>query len=113
MKRELALHLYQVMLRIRTFEEAVGKWFYRGKIPGFVHLYIGEEAIATGVCVTLRPEDCIGSTHRGHGHVIAKGADTKRMMAELLAAPLGTVGARAVPCTSPTSTKGSWAPTEC
>jgi pyruvate dehydrogenase E1 component alpha subunit len=89
MNRELALGLYQTMVRIRTFEEAVSKWFYRGKIPGFVHLYIGEEAIAAGVCAELRKDDCIGSTHRGHGHVIAKGADTKRMMAELFGRATG------------------------
>ena len=87
--RDLAYHLYQTMVRIRTFEEAVGKWFYRGKIPGFVHLYVGEEAIAAGVCSVLRPDDYIGCTHRGHGHVIAKGADTKRMMAELFGRATG------------------------
>ena len=89
MNRELAAILYQTMVRIRVFEEAVGKWFYRGKIPGFVHLYIGEEAIAAGVCSVLRQDDCIGSTHRGHGHVVAKGADTKRIMAELFGRATG------------------------
>jgi pyruvate dehydrogenase E1 component alpha subunit len=77
------------MLRIRKFEEAVSKWFYRGKIPGFVHLYIGQEAIAVGVCAALRSDDCIASTHRGHGHVLAKGAEPKRMMAEIFGRETG------------------------
>jgi TPP-dependent pyruvate/acetoin dehydrogenase alpha subunit len=83
MDQATARELYVTMVRIREFEEAVGNLFYRGKIPGFVHLYIGEEAIAAGVCATLRKDDCITSTHRGHGHVLAKGGDTKRMMAEI------------------------------
>lgn len=83
MEKATAHALYRTMLRIREFEEAVGKLFYRGEIPGFVHLYIGEEAIAAGVCARLRKDDCITSTHRGHGHVLAKGGDTKRMMAEI------------------------------
>lgn len=89
MKTDLAKHLYRTMIRIRRFEEMVSKWFYEGKIPGFVHLYIGEEAIAAGVCAALRKEDTITSTHRGHGHVLAKGADTKRMMAEIFGRATG------------------------
>ena len=85
----LAKHLYRTMVRIRRFEEAVGKWFYRGQLPGFVHLYIGQEAVATGVCAALRPEDYLTSTHRGHGHVLAKGADSKSMMAELFGRATG------------------------
>jgi pyruvate dehydrogenase E1 component alpha subunit len=76
--------LYRSMLRIRRFEEKLARLFKRGRLPGFVHLYIGEEAIATGVCSALRAEDCLTSTHRGHGHLIAKGADLNAMMAELL-----------------------------
>jgi TPP-dependent pyruvate/acetoin dehydrogenase alpha subunit len=71
------------MITIRLFEQTVSKLFYKGELPGFVHLYIGEEAIATGVCLALEASDFITSTHRGHGHLIAKGADIRRMMAEL------------------------------
>ena len=75
--------IYARILRIRRFEEQVGLLFSQGQLPGFVHLYVGEEAIAAGVCATLRDDDYIVSTHRGHGHVIAKGGNTDRMMAEL------------------------------
>ncbi len=75
--------LYRTMVRIRRFEERLAGLFKHGRLPGFVHLYIGQEAIATGVCSVLRPEDRITSTHRGHGHLIAKGAGIDRMMAEL------------------------------
>jgi len=75
--------LYRGMVRIRRFEEKLAQLFKRGRLPGFVHLYIGEEAIAVGACSTLRADDCITSTHRGHGHLIAKGADLNSMMAEL------------------------------
>ena len=61
----------------------VAELFAAGKIPGFVHLYVGEEAVATGVCANLTDKDYITSTHRGHGHLIAKGGDIKQMMAEL------------------------------
>ena len=71
------------MVTLRFFEQAVEKHFLAGEIPGFVHLYIGEEAIATGVCANLTEDDYIASTHRGHGHCIAKGADVNKMMAEL------------------------------
>ena len=77
------LDIYTRVLRIRRFEEEVGKLFKQGQLPGFVHLYIGEEAVAAGVCAALTDQDTIISTHRGHGHVIAKGGDIKRMMAEL------------------------------
>ena len=75
--------LYRTMVRIRRFEEAAVRLFKRGQLPGFVHLYIGQEGVATGVCSVLRREDRITSTHRGHGHLIAKGADINGMMAEL------------------------------
>jgi TPP-dependent pyruvate/acetoin dehydrogenase alpha subunit len=71
------------MIRIRRFEEKLAALFKRGTLPGFVHLYLGEEAIAVGVCSALRPDDRITSTHRGHGHLIAKGATVDKMMAEL------------------------------
>jgi TPP-dependent pyruvate/acetoin dehydrogenase alpha subunit len=77
------LEMLRSMLRIRRFEERLALLFKRGKLPGFVHLYIGEEAVAVGVCSALRAEDRITSTHRGHGHLLAKGARADRMMAEL------------------------------
>jgi len=82
-EKEKLLEMYRTMVRIRTFEKRVAKEFAAGNIPGFVHLYVGEEATATGACTNLRPDDYITSTHRGHGHLIAKGGKTKRMMAEL------------------------------
>lgn len=81
-KNEL-IRLYRTMLTIRRFEERVSLEFARGNVLGYVHLYIGQEAIATGICNNLRIDDRIVSSHRGHGHSIAKGADIKRMMAEI------------------------------
>lgn len=83
LSKESLLSLYRGMLLIRRFEERVAELFARGKLPGFVHLYIGEEAIAVGVCSVLRDDDFITSTHRGHGHLIAKGGDVAKMMAEI------------------------------
>jgi pyruvate dehydrogenase E1 component alpha subunit len=77
------------MWRIRRFEEAVDDLFARGLMHGTMHLSIGQEASATGTCFALRDDDAITSTHRGHGHCIAKGADLERMMAELLAKETG------------------------
>ncbi len=77
------LEMFTTMARIRAFETVVVERFLAGQIPGFVHTYIGEEAIATGVMATLREDDFITSTHRGHGHIIAKGGDSQQMMAEL------------------------------
>lgn len=87
--KELITYFYKTMCRIRLFEETVEKLFLEGQIPGFVHLYIGEEAIATGVCANLTKSDYIASTHRGHGHTIAKGADLKRAMAEIFGKKTG------------------------
>ncbi len=81
------LHLR--MLRIRLFEEAAGKIFEQGKMPGFIHLYVGQEAVAAGVCAALRIDDQVGSTHRGHGHLVAKGGDLSLMMAELMGKATG------------------------
>jgi acetoin:2,6-dichlorophenolindophenol oxidoreductase subunit alpha len=80
-KELLAMH--RTMLTIRRFEEEVGRISEEGGMPGFVHLYVGQEAVAVGVMSHLRPEDQITSTHRGHGHLIAKGGDLKLMFAEL------------------------------
>jgi TPP-dependent pyruvate/acetoin dehydrogenase alpha subunit len=83
------IDLYTTMLTIRRFEERVAAEFYAGKIIGFVHSYIGQEAIASGVCSHLSKKDRIVSHHRGHGHCIAKGADMKRMMAEIYGTKTG------------------------
>lgn len=80
---ELALHMYETAVMIRRFETRVYEIFNTNVIPGTMHLYRGEEAVATGVCANLSDDDYITSTHRGHGHCIAKGADVKKMMAEL------------------------------
>jgi acetoin:2,6-dichlorophenolindophenol oxidoreductase subunit alpha len=81
--RETLLLMYERMLKIRHFEDRVKDLFAAGELPGFVHLYLGEEAVAAGVCAALHTDDYITSTHRGHGHIIAKGGDLSRMMAEL------------------------------
>ncbi|MEM0489168.1 MAG: thiamine pyrophosphate-dependent dehydrogenase E1 component subunit alpha [Candidatus Bathyarchaeia archaeon] len=81
--KDLALTMYERMLLIREFEEKVREYFAAGKIPGFVHLYVGEEGVAVGVAANLRRDDVITSTHRGHGHCIAKGCDVKQMFAEI------------------------------
>ena len=79
----VSMSLLTTMIRIRAFEARVEELFLAGQVAGSVHLYIGEEAVATGVCSALRPDDYLTSTHRGHGHAIAKGARLDRMMAEL------------------------------
>jgi acetoin:2,6-dichlorophenolindophenol oxidoreductase subunit alpha len=81
--KEQLLEAYRVMRTIREFEERLHREFATGEIPGFVHLYAGEEAIAAGVIGHLGPDDYVASTHRGHGHAIAKGCDVKGMMAEI------------------------------
>jgi len=81
--KEILLGMYRKMLTIRRFEERAAELYAAGRMPGFVHLYVGEEAVATGVCASLSDKDFITSTHRGHGHVIAKGGKTDLMMAEL------------------------------
>lgn len=78
------LALYEQMLTIRLFEEHVNQLYLTARMPGLAHLYSGEEAIAVGVCAALRRDDYITSTHRGHGHCLAKGASVDRMFAELL-----------------------------
>lgn len=79
----VAVDLLKRMLRVRRFEEKISVLKAQGELPGFVHLYIGEEGVASGVCSALRPSDYITSTHRGHGHIIAKGGAFDRCMAEL------------------------------
>ena len=81
--RELVLDLHRRMVRIRLFEESAGKLVESGDMPGFLHLYVGQEAVAAGVMAVLGDVDQITSTHRGHGHAIAKGAEFRPMFAEL------------------------------
>jgi TPP-dependent pyruvate/acetoin dehydrogenase alpha subunit len=87
--REVLLDLHRRMVRIRLFEEAAGRLAEAAKLPGFLHLYVGEEAVAAGVCAALTDTDQITSTHRGHGHLVAKGGDFNRMMAELMGKATG------------------------
>ncbi len=86
---KLLLRMYRRMVMIRLFEEQVNDLYTRALMPGLAHLYIGEEAIAVGVCEALRADDYITSTHRGHGHCLAKGAALDRMFAELLGKEAG------------------------
>jgi pyruvate dehydrogenase E1 component alpha subunit len=88
--KDKLLWMYERMRLIREFEECIHVDFATGKMPGFVHLYAGEEAVAVGVCANLTDDDFITSTHRGHGHCIAKGVDIKSMMAELYGKATGT-----------------------
>ena len=87
--REQWLHMYEQMSKIRAFEENANELYLSRKMPGLTHLYIGEEAVAVGVCEALRNDDYITSTHRGHGHCLAKGAQLNRMFAELLGKEAG------------------------
>jgi pyruvate dehydrogenase E1 component alpha subunit len=87
--RDALLEMYERMMQIRTFEDLAGKNFALGLIPGFVHLYAGEEAVAVGICSQLSDRDYITSTHRGHGHCIAKGVDIPGMVAELMGKSTG------------------------
>ncbi|MCU6762984.1 thiamine pyrophosphate-dependent dehydrogenase E1 component subunit alpha [Brotonthovivens ammoniilytica] len=88
-KKEKAKEFYTIMYRTRRFEEEVFEFYKRGLMPGLAHLYLGEEAVAAGVCGALEERDFIGSTHRGHGHLVARGADLNRMMAEILGKEAG------------------------
>jgi TPP-dependent pyruvate/acetoin dehydrogenase alpha subunit len=88
-RRDQRLEMYRRMVRIREFELAAIDLFKRGQVKGSIHAYIGQEASAVGVCMALRKDDLIAGTHRSHGHNIAKGADTRRMMAEILGKETG------------------------
>jgi TPP-dependent pyruvate/acetoin dehydrogenase alpha subunit len=94
LNREQLLAAYRMMRTIREFEERVHAEFSAGGIPGFVHLYAGEEASAVGVCMNLDHRDKIASTHRGHGHCIAKGCDVDGMMAEIFGKATGLCGGK-------------------
>ena len=88
------LRLYEQMLQLRQFELAAQARYKAGEMPGFIHLYIGEEAVAVGVCAHLQRDDWITSTHRGHGHALAKGLPPSALMAELYAKATGCCGGR-------------------
>src|SRR5450759_2102318 len=89
MEDQTLLENYRMMWRIRLHEEAIKKLFQDGKIGGTTHLYIGQEAIAVGIVGQLRKDDYISSTHRGHGHMLAKGGQLKLMLAEILGKATG------------------------
>lgn len=89
MDRDRLIAFYRTMRLIRRFEERVVELVNRDEIPGVTHEYVGQEAVAAGVCHALRPDDVITSTHRGHGHILAKGGDPRRMMAELMGKATG------------------------
>jgi pyruvate dehydrogenase E1 component alpha subunit len=89
LSNDVLFDLHRRMVRIRLFEEAAGRLAEAAKLPGFLHLYVGEEAVAAGVCANLHDDDHITSTHRGHGHLVAKGGDFRRMMAELMGKSTG------------------------
>jgi pyruvate dehydrogenase E1 component alpha subunit len=94
MSKDQLLQAYRLMRTIRSFEERILLEFEAGNIPGFVHLYSGQEASAVGVCMNLRDADKIGSTHRGHGHCIAKGVDVRGMMHEIFGRRDGLCGGK-------------------
>ncbi len=90
LSRDVLIDVYRRMRTIRSFEDKLQELVAGGKLGGFLHLYAGEEAVAVGVCTHLSEHDLVGSTHRGHGHCIAKGVDVKSMMAELFGRATGT-----------------------
>jgi TPP-dependent pyruvate/acetoin dehydrogenase alpha subunit len=92
--KELALSLYRKMVLIREFELKAKEIFHSGKMPGFIHIYVGEEAVAAGVCAQLHQDDYVASTHRGHGHALAKGVAPRDAMAELMGVVTGCSGGR-------------------
>ena len=94
MTPDIALGIHRTMVRVRVFESRVEELFGAGKLPGFVHTYLGQEAIAAGVCAVLGRDDYITSTHRGHGHAIAKGIELGPIMAELYGKETGTCRGR-------------------
>lgn len=87
--KEQLMSFYETMFKTRRFEEETFEFYKKGMMAGLAHLYMGEEAVAAGVCAALNESDYIGSTHRGHGHLVARGADLNRMMAEILGKETG------------------------
>src|ERR1043165_4262380 len=91
---DLLTHLYEQMRLLREFETRAGRHYRAGEMPGFIHLYVGEEAVAVGACAHLRSDDWITSTHRGHGHALAKGVTPEALMSELYGRATGVCGGR-------------------
>lgn len=104
------LDLYERMYLIRQVELRLGRLFADGEVPGFIHLSIGQEAVATGVASVLRIDDSVASTHRGHGHALAKGVDVERFFLELMAKEEGICKGRAAPCTWRICPSACWVP---
>jgi TPP-dependent pyruvate/acetoin dehydrogenase alpha subunit len=94
MEPELKIKMYELMLKVRRFEETIEKLFKAGEMPGFVHLSVGQEAISVGTCLALKEQDLVTSHHRGHGYCIARGVDTRFMMAELFGKAGGLQGGK-------------------
>ncbi len=92
--KQQLLNYYKKILELRLFELKVQELYRNGRLPGFVHLYVGEEAVAVGVCSNLERQDLIFSTHRGHGHALAKGVPAKIVLAELWGKTTGSSGGR-------------------
>lgn len=111
LNKQALLQAYRKMREIRTFEERLHQENTSGDIPGFIHLYTGEEAIAVGVCENLTNADFIGSTHRGHGHCIAKGCDIHGMMAEIFGKDSGLCRGKGALCILPICRKVCWVQT--
>jgi len=106
-KSQQLIDFYKTMVTIRKFELKAAELFAAGKMPGFVHLYVGEEAVATGVCANLNDKDFITSTHRGHGHLIAKGGKLELMMAELYGKATGYCKGKGGSMQTASSARGS------
>ena len=111
LSREDLVALYRTMVTIRVFEENAVAYFKQGQVIGNMHMYVGEEAVAAGVCRALKQDDYISSTHRCDGHLIAKGADIRAMMAELMGKEEGICGGREK-CTRVHQRLAFFAPTE-
>ncbi len=110
LSKDQLLRIYRRMFSIRQFEEHANDLYLRALMPGLTHLYEGEEAVAVGICEALRPDDYITSTHRGHGHCLAKGAAPDRMFAELLGKEAGYCRGKADRCTLPIRPPEIWGP---
>ena len=110
LSKDKLLDAYTRMKKIRVFEETMRDEFAKGTVPAFIHLYIGQEAIATGICIELTDQDTISSTHRGHGHCIAKNSNLEKMTMEIFCRAEVCAAAKVVRCISPTSIKACSVP---
>ena len=107
---EAYLRMYTQMVRIRAFEDQANQLYLSAMMPGLTHMYSGQEAVAVGICEALEVSDKITSTHRGHGHCVAKGAEFKAMFCELLGREEGFAAARAARCISRIRAMAIWGP---